>query len=157
MFYHLSDSVLSHSFLSADTQYTKSVCSAFPMSNPTTAVWSEKSEEAIEKIPVLKVIIKRPSINQMHWHATSGKVVMYLFPEEQLYSLQQLKMNKGSPSPPPPHSACAQCSEVRKEMGRNILLLPLLRSGNVLCCGWMLHSVTRAADSVTIPSSGALV
>lgn len=37
----------------------------------------------------------------MRWHATSGKVVMYLFPEEQLYSLQQLKMNKGSPSPPP--------------------------------------------------------
>lgn len=36
----------------------------------------------------------------MRWHATSGKVVMYLFPEEQLYSLQQLKMNKGSPSPP---------------------------------------------------------
>lgn len=38
----------------------------------------------------------------MHWHGTSGKVVMYLFPEEQLYSLQQLKMNKGSPSPPCP-------------------------------------------------------
>lgn len=62
-------------------------------------------KKQLKKIPVLKVIIKQPSINQMRWHATSGKVVMYLFPEEQLYSLQQLKMNKGSPSPPP----TAQC------------------------------------------------
>lgn len=49
LFYHLSDSVLSHSFLSADTQCTKSVCSAFPMSNPTAVLWSKISEEAIEK------------------------------------------------------------------------------------------------------------
>ena len=94
----------------------------------------------------------------MRWHATSGKVVMYLFPEEQLYSLQQLKMNKGSPSPPtPPHSACAQRSEARKEMGRKILLLPLVGSGNVLCCGWMLRSVTQGADFVTVPSTSASV
>lgn len=50
------------------------------------------------------------------------KVVKYLFPEDQLYSLQQLKMDKGSaffPLPPVVSGAGAQHTEAWKEIGSN--------------------------------------
>lgn len=70
------------------------------------------------------------------------KVVVYLFPEEQLYSLRQLKMDKGSTFYPHPiivNSGYAPYTEAWKGIGSNFLLFPLWRSGNVLCWGWIHH------------------
>lgn len=85
------------------------------------------------------------------------KVVKYLFPEYQLYSLQQLKMDKGSaffPLPPVVSGASAQNTETRKEIGSNFCCS--LYGGEGRCSAENKHFRAAAwgAPFVTIPSTG---
>lgn len=84
------------------------------------------------------------------------KVVKYLFPEDQLYSLQQLKMDKGSaffPLPPVVNGAGAQHTEAWKEIGSKFCCS--LYGGDGRCSAENEHfrAVAWGIPFVTIPST----